>query len=100
MIQSDPNAYPGMCFTAVPPGRYTVSAAVPDGYNPTTALTDTLDSVKAGDTDYVNFGAQPRTNPSNSSQGAAHSPLLGILGTLFLFGGIGLGVYAWRVMRK
>jgi hypothetical protein len=100
VIQSDPNAFPGVCFIGIPAGRYTVSAAVPDGYNATTTLTYTLDSVKPGNISYVNFGAQPRTSPSGQGQGSAHSPLLGILGALFLIGGIGLGIYAWRVMRK
>jgi|SRR5271157_201321 len=100
VIQSDPNAYPGVCFNGVPEGRYTVSAAVPDGYNATTTLTYTLDSVKAGGIYDVNFGAQARTSPSGPSQGSAHSPLLGILGAVFLLGGVGLGIYAWRVMRK
>ena len=100
IIQSDPNAYPGICFSGIPEGRYTVSAAVPDGYNATTTLTYSLDSVKAGQTAEVNFGAQARTNPNGPSQGSTHSPLLGILGAVFLLGGIGLGIYAWRVMRK
>lgn len=100
VIQSDPNAYPGICFSGIPEGRYTVSAAVPDGYNATTTLSFTLDSVKAGSISYVDFGAQAKTSPSGPSQGPAHSPLLGILGAVFLLGGIGLGIYAWRVMRK
>jgi len=100
VIQSDPTAYPGICFSGIPEGRYTVTAAVPGGYNATTTLTFTLDSVKAGQISYVDFGAQPKTNPSGSGQGSAHSPLLGILGAVLLLGGVGLGVYAWRVMRK
>jgi hypothetical protein len=100
VLQSDPTAYQGICFTGIPEGRYTVSAAVPDGYNATTTLSYTLDSVKAGQISYVDFGAQPKTNPNGPSQGSAHSPLLGIFGAIFLLGGIGLGIYAWRVMRR
>jgi hypothetical protein len=99
-VPSDPNAYQGTCFTDVPEGKYTVSAGVPDGYNPTTDMTSTLDEVRAGETINVDFGAQVKTSPQNSGDGAGRSPILGILGVLFLIGGVGLGVYAWRVMRK
>lgn len=87
------------CFKDLQPGAYTVSSAVPDGFNATTALSYAVDTVP-GDTSVVDFGAQPNTaaeaqNPSKSS-----SPLLGIIGALFLLGGIGLGIYTWRTLRK
>lgn len=94
----DPNAYPGTCFSDVPEGNYNIGAAIPDNYNPTTSLTYTLD-VKAGDLNYVDFGAQSRnttvTQPGNSGGGGT-SPLLGFFGGLLLLGGIGLGWYALR----
>ncbi len=100
VLPTDPNAYPGTCFTNVPEGKYTVSAAVPSGYNPTTGLTATLDQVNPGDTIDVPFGAQEKTTPDNPTPVGRRSPILGILGVLFLLGGIGLGVYAWRILRK
>jgi LysM repeat protein len=99
-VPSDPTAYQGSCFTDVPAGKYTVSAAVPDGYNPTTALTFTLDALNPGETDEFDFGAQAKTTTSGQNAGGGRSLLLGVLGVFFLLGGIGLGVYTWRIMRK
>lgn len=90
--------YDPVCFTDVPAGNYSVSAAVPDGYNPTTALSSTL-QVMPGDSIYVSFGAQVKSQTPTESGSVARSPLLGIAGALFLLAGIGLGVFAWR-MRK
>ncbi len=86
------------CFTDVPAGRYNISMAVPDGYNPTMSLTYTLD-VKAGDRASVDFGAQAKTltlqDPAVEESGG-RSPLLGIFGLLLLLGGLGLGYFAYR----
>jgi hypothetical protein len=86
-----------VCFKDVPEGKYTVSAAVPDGYNPTTLQSDTVE-VKPGDTTQVSFGAQAKVEPV-PDQGSSRSPLLGIFGVFFLLAGIGLGVYAWRMKK-
>ncbi len=86
------------CFADLEPGSYTVSAGVPDGYNPTTTLNTTVEVVP-GDITYVDFGAQLKTVAAESEENGT-SPVLGILGTLLLLGGIGLGVYAWSIMRK
>lgn len=99
VIPSDPEAYQGTCFTDVPEGKYTVSAAVPAEYNPTTGLTTSLEKVSAGDTSFVDFGAQEKTVVTDGGTGG-RSPLLGIIGVLFLLGGVGLGIYAWRILRK
>lgn len=86
------------CFNDVPPGRYNISMAVPDGYNPTMSLTYTLD-VKAGDRASVDFGAQAKTvtlqDPAVQESGG-RSPALGIFGLLLLLGGLGLGYFAYR----
>ncbi len=101
-VNPDPNAYPGTCFTDVPEGKYNIGAAIPDNYNPTTSLTYTLD-VKAGDTDFVDFGAQSRdttvTQPQNNTGGGGTSPLLGFFGGVLLLGGLGLGWYALRLRK-
>ena len=99
-INQDPNAYPGTCFVDVPEGTYNIGAAIPDNYNPTTSLTYSLD-LKAGDIDYVSFGAQardaPATQSGNNDGGNSPSPLLGFFGGLLLLGGLALGVYALRL---
>lgn len=86
------------CFTDVPAGRYNISMAVPDGYNPTMSLTYNLD-VKAGDRASVDFGAQAKTltlqDPAVEESGG-RSPLLGIFGLFLLLGGLGLGYFAYR----
>jgi hypothetical protein len=98
-INPDATAYQGMCFSNVPMGQYNVSAAAPDGYNPTINLTSKVD-VTAGDIAYIGYGAQFKTvveadNPTNK-----RSPLLGIIGGVFLLAGIGMGVYVWSLLRK
>jgi hypothetical protein len=98
-INPDATAYQGVCFQDIPPGKYSISAAAPEGYNPTVDLTSTFDVV-AGDVDYVNFGAQARAVNPNDTPKKGPSPLMGILGASLLLGGVGLGVYAWRIMRK
>ncbi len=102
IINSDPNAYEGVCFNNVPEGHYNISAAIPDKYNPTMALTSTID-VKQGDQAFVPFGAQSKdatvTQPENTNPGGGTSPVLGFLGGLLLLGGLGLGWYALRLRK-
>ena len=99
VINPDATAYQGMCFTNVPPGKYSVSVAAPDGYNPTMSMTSSL-VVNPGDSITVNFGAQPKTVAAASSDSKGPSPLLGIIGAALLLGGIGIGAYSWRMLRK
>ncbi len=85
------------CFSDVPQGDYNVSMAVPDGYNPTMLVGYTL-TVKAGDRASIDFGAQSKTLTAAEpiDQGNNRSSGLGFIGLLLLFGGIGLGYYAYR----
>ena len=99
VIVSDPNAYQGMCFTNVPPGKYSVSVAAPDGYNPTMNLTSSVE-VNPGDSVNVNYGAQPKAVAAAAPASKGPSPLLGIIGAALLLGGIGMGAYTWRMLRK
>jgi hypothetical protein len=85
------------CFADLAPGQYTLSAAPPEGYNPTTELSFAL-QVAAGDSVFVDFGAQSKALADAAAQRGS-SPLLGVLGALLLLGGIGLGIYTWRMMR-
>jgi hypothetical protein len=88
-----------VCFGNMPPGEYTVSAAVPDAYNPTTALSYDLEVVP-GNRAYVGFGAQPKAQVDVGPESSGRSPLLGILGAVILLTGVGLGVYVWRTIKK
>jgi hypothetical protein len=103
-VNPDPNAYPGTCFVDVPEGSYNIGVAIPDNYNPTMSLTYAL-NLSAGDSAFVDFGAQARDstasqpgNTSGSSSGGT-SPLLGFLGGFLLLGGLGLGWYALRLRK-
>ncbi len=86
------------CFDDLEPGAYTLSAGIPEGYNPTTVLNTTL-LLTVGDTTYVNFGAQVKTTSGESGEKKT-SPILGFLGGAFLLGGLGIGIYAWSTLRK
>jgi hypothetical protein len=88
-----------VCFKEVPEGEYNISVAVPEGYNPTTAMNYAL-TVKAGDQSTLDFGAQPNSAsaPVTPADGG-RSPLLGILGGLLLAGGLGLGLYVRRARQ-
>jgi len=86
-----------LCEESLEEGDYNVSVAIPEGYNPTTALNSPV-ILLAGDITYLNFGAQAgsvvidQTAPLPESSGS--TPLLGIMGLILLLGGIGLGVYS------
>ena len=90
------------CFADVPEGTFNVSVAIPDNYNATTFITYRLD-VKAGDRAFVDFGAQSNAaqlpSPTTPTDEGSNIPLMGIVGALFLLGGIGMGWYALRMRR-
>jgi hypothetical protein len=90
------------CFAELAEGEYSISVGVPDGYNPTT-LTSFLVNLRSGDTTYLDFGAQVSSKANAQTPVAeepgGRSPLLGILGGLVLLAGIGLAVFAGRLMR-
>ena len=88
-----------ICFTDLPTGDYNISAAIPDNYNPTMALTYTL-QVNAGDSAYVDFGAQSKdTTVAQPENKPSTSPILGIFGGLLLLAGLGLGWFGLRLRR-
>ena len=99
VINPDATAYQGMCFANVPPGKYTVNVAAPDGYNPTMNLTSSV-NVNPGDSIGFNFGAQPKAVAAATTDSKGPSPLLGVIGAALLLGGIGIGAYSWRMLRK
>ena len=99
VINPDATAYQGMCFANVPPGKFSVSVAAPDGYNPTMNLTSSV-NVNPGDQITVNFGAQPKATAPAVPEIKGPSPLLGLIGAALLLGGIGIGAYSWSMLRK
>lgn len=86
------------CFNDINEGKYTLSVAIPEGYNATTDQNYTAD-LKAGDTATINFGAQESSRHNNSS-GSGGSILLAILGGLILIAGVGFGIYAYRTTQR
>lgn len=91
-----------ICYEDLPEGNYNLTVAIPDGFNPTTALSYNLE-LEAGRTAQINFGAQPDSETLAEESGAtgeSRSPLLGILGAVLLAGGVGLGIFAGRLTRK
>ena len=99
VINPDATAYQGTCFADVPMGQYNVSAAAPDGYNPTIDLTSKI-VVSAGDVAYIDYGAQLKTLVDPGNPADKRSPLLGIIGAVFLLAGLGIGIYVWTLLRK
>ncbi len=101
-LSENTNNLEEICFTGLDEGEYTVSVAVPSGYNPTMRTNATL-KLNAGDIVRIDFGAQLSSageeeieeNPVSS-----RSPILGILGGLILVVGIGFGLYAIRIQRR
>ncbi len=96
-----PTGLDPVCFEDLPEGAYNVSVAVPSGYNPTTALNSAI-MLKAGDVAYVDFGAQANTITVASApapQGSGKSPLFAIIGAILLVGGLGLAIFAGRLVR-
>lgn len=90
------------CFNDLPLGEYTVSIAIPDGYNPTTAPNTTI-QIAAGQTQNINFGAQSQANSGLnplSPQEGGRSPIMGLFGIVLLLGGAGLGFYTFQLSRK
>jgi LysM repeat protein len=99
LINPDATAYQGTCFTEVPMGQYNISAAAPDGYNPTINLNSRV-VITAGDIAYIDYGAQLKTLVDPGNPNNKRSPLLGIIGAVFLLAGVGMGIYVWTMLRK
>jgi len=90
----------GHCFAEVPNGDFNVSAAVPVGYNPTTAMNIPV-RLNPGDVQYVEFGAQASAAlGGDGREGGQRSPLLGVLGLALLLAAAGLGYLASRYGRE
>ncbi len=92
-----------VCFADLPGGEYTVSVAAPQGFNPTTAQSATI-QLSPGDETSLNFGAQAGSSSGFNilapEEGGPPSPLMGLLGIVLVAAGGGLGVYSWRLSRR
>jgi hypothetical protein len=91
-----------VCFEELPLGEYTVSVAAPQGYNPTTAQSATI-QLSPGDATTLNFGAQAGSSSglgNLSPEEGGRSPLMGLLGIVLLLSGAGLGFYTWQMSRS
>ena len=91
-----------VCFDQLPLGEYTVSVAAPQGYNPTTAQSATI-QLSTGDATTLNFGAQAGSSSGSGSLTpgeGGRSPLMGLLGVVLLLSGAGLGFYTWQMSRQ
>lgn len=90
------------CFEALPEGRYTISVAVPAGYNPTTNTNYEVD-LNAGEETYVDFGAQANSETLAEQpilpQEGEKSPILGIIGGVILIVGLVLALFAGRLIK-
>ncbi|MCW5876394.1 MAG: LysM peptidoglycan-binding domain-containing protein [Anaerolineales bacterium] len=90
------------CFEDLPVGEYTISVAIPDGYNPTTAPNITI-QIAPGQTQDINFGAQMSSAGGFSilsPEEGGRSPLMGLLGIVLLLAGGGLGFYTLQLGRR
>lgn len=84
----------------IPEGTYTISMAIPSGYNATTTLNLQNVKVQAGDLAILEFGAQVSSAPQAAAPGepqqaprAGSGLLMAIIGGLLIVMGIGLGIY-------
>lgn len=96
-----PSGLDHLCIEELPEGEYTISVAVPDGYNPTTVMNRELE-LKAGDISYIDFGAQANSETvaeAPAPQGEGRSPMLLIAGAVVVLAGIGLGIFGTRLLR-
>jgi LysM repeat protein len=88
-----------VCFENIPEGNYTISIAIPDGYNPTSAQNLSV-FLKAGDTSHINFSAQVSGHGlTNPQDGGGGSVLLAVIGGIILLAGIGVGIYARHIIK-
>ena len=88
-----------ICFDQLPEGTYNVTVAIPEGYNATTGMHQSID-LRAGDVTQLNFGAQADTQTqvdAPTPQGNGKSPILAIAGALLLIVGVSLALFAGRL---
>jgi len=92
------------CYENLPEGDYSLSVAVPAGYNPTTENSYVL-TLKPGDETYVNFGAQATAQKLAEQQVVPASEgrrigILGVLGALLLGAGLVVFIFGARFLKR
>jgi hypothetical protein len=96
------SGFEAYCFKEQPEGEYTISVAVPEGYNPTTKTSYQI-TLEAGDETYIDFGAQANSEKLAEApllpQEGEKSPLFGIVGGVIIILGIGLALFANRLFK-
>ncbi len=95
---------PRICFEDLIESEYSVTVAIPDGYNATTDLSTSF-RLLPGDTIFIDFGAQLGSEAiaeaaSEIPEEGGRSPVFGLIGVAFLLMGAGLAVYAFMSGRK
>ncbi len=88
------------CFEELAEGAYTVSVAVPDGYNSTTLTNRSID-LSAGDITYLGFAAHANSEAIAQSpppEEGGRSPMLGIIGGIFLLSALALTFFGGRLL--
>ena len=98
-IDPDTEEPASVCFVDVPAGNYTISMGIPEGYNPTTALSVVLAdavAVQAGGSYNIPFGAQLSTVPVNDPAEGGKSSSIALIGGILLLLGGGLAYMAYR----
>ncbi len=87
----------------IPEGEFTISMAVPSGYNGTTLLNQAV-KVQAGETAILEFGAQQSSAveavTAQSPQPGGNNMMLAVMGGVLVLGGIGLGIYILFTRRS
>lgn len=90
----------GHCFKEIEEDDYNVSAAIPEEFNPTTAMNLAI-RIQPGDVKYIQFGAQPSgaVNTANGDKPSGRSTILGAFGIILLAAAGILGYYASRYRK-
>ncbi len=89
----------GYCFVQLENGDYNVSAAAPEGHNPTTTMNVPV-RLDPGEVKHIEFGAQASAALGGSGGSASRSGALGVVGVVLLLAAVGLGVVASRYTRR
>jgi hypothetical protein len=89
---------PRICFPDLLEGDYTVTVAIPDGYNATTDLSASFHLIP-GDTTLIDIGSQQSSaaiveEQAQAPQEGGRAPLIGVIGGALLLAGVGLAAYA------
>jgi hypothetical protein len=90
------------CYEQLMEGAYTVSVAVPDGYNATTQTNRSV-NLAAGDITYLGFAAHASSDANAQAapaESAGRSPWLGIIGGIFLLSALGLTIFTSRLIKR